>query len=92
MLFFPFTGSKSATRDIPLPIHPLETLENWVGAVHFALIDGLLSEADQERLLELIADDPDARRLFGQAIYDEAMISGCFSAIQNTSVVSALLG
>ncbi len=81
MLFFPFTRFKSAPRDISLTIHPLVTLEDWVGAVHFALIDDALSEADQERLLDLITEDPDAQALFRQAIDDEAMISACFSAM-----------
>lgn len=65
--------------DIALPIHPLVTLEDWVGMVYEAMLDSALSPDAQAKVLRDIRDDADASRLYERVCRDEAYLRGLFA-------------
>lgn len=69
----------TGARELTLPIHPAVTLEDWVGVVQFALIDGVLSNAQEAELIEQLHADPEAMRFYRQACLDEVELTALFS-------------
>lgn len=78
-MVFSKTSKMRPARRVPLPIHPLVTLEDWVGAIQYAIMDGSLIPSQAARSLEAIYSDPEALRQYEQACRDEQMLAELFA-------------
>ena len=68
-------------RTVSLSIHPLVTLEEWVGAVQIAIMEDTLMPSQAARALAQIYSDPQALCFYQQACADELFLSEVFAVV-----------